>query len=378
MSARAKGRIACFHLLNNYSGSPNVLAGVVEGLLAHGYEVDLFTSRGPGHLSGIRGARYHHLAYSWHRSRKLTAARYCFAQAQLLLAPLLTYRSDEDVLFYVNTQAPLAAALAGWASGRQVLYHLHEHYIVKDPLKRLAKLVKERTAAKAICVSQYLVDQEATATGVVIYNSLSDDFFERAKAGRKKKSGKARRCVLQISALRNYKGIGQFAEVARRLPQYDFILVADASAKEVAEYAVAVRAPFNMRVFSTQRDVHPFYRDADILVNMTLPDLCRESFGMTILEGMAYGLPAIVPPAGGPLELVDEEKNGYRVDPYAIGTVAEKIDFLLTHDSVYSEMSRRAREKAERFDRERQVAAIVGEIEAMRSADRWSAGGIPR
>ena len=38
--------IICFHLFNDYSGSPKVLKTVLEGLLRKGYRVDLVTSKG--------------------------------------------------------------------------------------------------------------------------------------------------------------------------------------------------------------------------------------------------------------------------------------------------------------------------------------------
>ena len=46
--------IVCFHLFNDYSGSPQVLRTVIEGLLERGYHVDLVTSRG-GVLDGLEG-----------------------------------------------------------------------------------------------------------------------------------------------------------------------------------------------------------------------------------------------------------------------------------------------------------------------------------
>ena len=39
-------KIVCFHLYNDYSGSPKVLKVVLEGLLQRGCAVDLVTSRG--------------------------------------------------------------------------------------------------------------------------------------------------------------------------------------------------------------------------------------------------------------------------------------------------------------------------------------------
>ena len=39
-------KIVCFHLYNDFSGSPKVLKVVLEGLLRKGCMVDLVTSRG--------------------------------------------------------------------------------------------------------------------------------------------------------------------------------------------------------------------------------------------------------------------------------------------------------------------------------------------
>mgnify|MGYP000827528304 FL=1 len=39
-------RIICFHLFNDYSGSPKVLKMVLEGLLKKGCQVDLVSSKG--------------------------------------------------------------------------------------------------------------------------------------------------------------------------------------------------------------------------------------------------------------------------------------------------------------------------------------------
>ena len=43
-------KIVCFHLLNDYSGSPKVLNLILKGLSMKGYEIDLVTSRNTGIL----------------------------------------------------------------------------------------------------------------------------------------------------------------------------------------------------------------------------------------------------------------------------------------------------------------------------------------
>ena len=49
-------KIVCFHLFNDYSGSPQVLRTVIDGLLEKGYPIDLVTSRG-GVLDELKGIR---------------------------------------------------------------------------------------------------------------------------------------------------------------------------------------------------------------------------------------------------------------------------------------------------------------------------------
>ena len=46
--------LICFHLLNDYSGSPKVLKMVLQGILDKGYRVDVLTSKG-GVLDELTG-----------------------------------------------------------------------------------------------------------------------------------------------------------------------------------------------------------------------------------------------------------------------------------------------------------------------------------
>ena len=46
-------KIVCFHLLNDYSGSPKVLRMVLLRLLGQNNKIDLITSNGDGALSDL-------------------------------------------------------------------------------------------------------------------------------------------------------------------------------------------------------------------------------------------------------------------------------------------------------------------------------------
>lgn len=63
--------IVCFHLFNDYSGSPKVLKMVLQGILDKGYEVDLITSKG-GVLDELTGhANLKRVSYGYHFSLQI-------------------------------------------------------------------------------------------------------------------------------------------------------------------------------------------------------------------------------------------------------------------------------------------------------------------
>jgi sucrose synthase len=54
-----------------------------------------------------------------------------------------------------------------------------------------------------------------------------------------------------------------------------------------------------------------------------------EAFGLTVIEAMSSGLPTFATIFGGPLEIIEDGKNGFHIDPNHGTQAAEKIaDFL--------------------------------------------------
>jgi glycosyltransferase involved in cell wall biosynthesis len=84
-------------------------------------------------------------------------------------------------------------------------------------------------------------------------------------------------------------------------------------------------------------------------VNLSLPDEWIETFGMTILEGMQYGKPVIVPPVGGVTELVKDNWNGFRIDSHEYKKVALAIQQLQTDKNLYQKFSEASLMKAAEF-----------------------------
>jgi len=74
-----------------------------------------------------------------------------------------------------------------------------------------------------------------------------------------------------------------------------------------------------------------------------------ETFGLTIIEAMAYVIPVIVPPVGGIIELVEENKNGFLVDSRNARLLHEKLNILLNNQDVYERMAICSLEKIHLF-----------------------------
>ena len=84
-------KIVCFHLFNDFSGSPKVLRLVLGGLLESRelrvergeWSVEIVTSNGEGALSdldGRKGVRMHRYAYRFSDNGVVTMLRYSWVQ----------------------------------------------------------------------------------------------------------------------------------------------------------------------------------------------------------------------------------------------------------------------------------------------------------
>ena len=106
-------------------------------------------------------------------------------------------------------------------------------------------------------------------------------------------------------------------------------------------------------------EVAHFYKTHHLLVNLSKPDLWTETFGLTLLEGMAYGLPCLAPNAGGPLELVDDGENGFLLQNVSdLVEIKAKINLLNEKKSLYDQFSQTALKKSLHFSPEHFQLAI--------------------
>ncbi|MFK8104692.1 MAG: glycosyltransferase family 4 protein [Saprospiraceae bacterium] len=360
-------KIVFAHLYNDYSGSPLVLSTVIKGFLNRKTRVELITSTSEGFLSELDLPKKNN-AYRFHQHKFLRLITFLFCQIRMFFQAL-QYR-EEQVVFYVNTLLPFGVALAAKLMNKKVVYHLHETSVRPIILKRFLKWVASVTATELVYVSDFLRKEESIkgVTGSVVPNALSKAFLEQASSFQNEQPTQKDFVVLMICSLKAYKGVNEFVALAKQLPQLQFEMVLNATQPEIDHFFAATKLSTNLSLFPKQANVHPFYQRASLVLNLSHPQLWVETFGMTLLEGMAYGIPAISPPVGGPVELIHSGKNGYQIDQRALPQIIERITQLSTNEQLYQSFSQQARIKAATFNVERMQESLFNLIYLSRVA----------
>lgn len=340
--------IIAVHLLNDYSGSPKVLMQLLKAWNKKNMKTHIYTCAGStGFLSNIPNVEQH---YYWYQFAKNPFIRLLYLiWSQIILAVKLLNQLEKSDILYINTVLPFGAGVAGKMVGCKVIYHIHETSIKPMILKRFLFGIVKWSATEVVYVSKYLANNEPINTNTkVLYNVLEQSFVSEAKQNLEEpKKGKI---ILMICSLKGYKGVDIFLRLAKMNQHLIFKLVVNAGKVDIDNYFKNEIIPNNLLIYPTQKDTHPFYREASILLNLSDINLWVETFGLTVLEAMAYGLPSVVPTIGGITELVEDGVNGFLVDSKNIILLNQKINYLLTNAEVYARMRNNALKKSSFFN----------------------------
>ena len=344
-------RIICFHLFNDYSGSPKILKIVLESLLKDKYQVDLLSSKG-GVLDELSSnGNLHKFSYPYHFSTSpiVTMLRYSTIQIYTFFLAF-RYLFVKDSVFYINTILPVGPALAGRIMGKRVVYHYHENAFVKGVFYKTLCRCMQRLASEIICVSKYQRSFLKREKGVtIIPNALPQEFIERLQPAPEKAFRRKR--ILMLGSLKRYKGTLEFIELARRLPQFTFELVINDTQENMDVFwrEYPIKEVKNLTTHPRQNDVVPFYNQASLVLNLSNKELVVETFGLTALEAMSAGLPVIVPTEGGIAEMVEDGVNGYKIDVQELDKIVHAIRRILSDQALYAKLANNALARSKRF-----------------------------
>ena len=347
-----KKKIYFIHLLNDYSGSPNMGRRVIETFLQLGFSVQIITSDAgaTGFLGEIKNVDYKIICYKWNTSSIVTLFRYLKAQIFTFLH-IIYYPNQED-LIYVNTILPMGGIMAARLRGLKTICHIHEPYNSDKKFQSGLFFIIRHLNVYKIFVSKYtaLNFEPLNTNSSILYNCVSKNFFDCHNY--KKEVARGTFTVMMACSLKPYKGVFEFVKIASAAPEVNFKLVLNASKEEAYFFENEIIRPNNLTIEYNNRNIWEVMYSSDMVMNLSNPEEFVETFGLSLLEGLACGKPVIAPPIGGPTEFVEHAKNGFLINSRETEAIKSAIISLKENPGRYQEMSKNARETAMKFTQE--------------------------
>ncbi len=266
----------------------------------------------------IDGVNYKFYNYKDFNNKTFKVLAFIFIQLRYFLY-ILFYAQDYNII-YINTINPWGAAFACKLRKKSCIYHVHEAYPNPNVFQKIGIFFLKSCADKLICVSEFVKIFYNKNDSIVLYNSLGHGYKNNYISKSLNKPS-----IIMVCSLKKYKGISNFIELARIFPKINFELVISSKSKDVENYFKNISKSSNISIYQETSDLSEYYKRNHLILNLSLPDLIYETFGLSILEGMSYGLPALVPKYGGISEIVINDFNGYKIDPYDLNEISEKI-----------------------------------------------------
>ncbi|MCC6176229.1 MAG: glycosyltransferase family 4 protein [Chloroflexi bacterium] len=255
-------------------------------------------------------------------------------------------RARPDVVYANSIRSGLVAVTAARLSGRRprVVVHLHDP-VHQTALDRIAALYVGRLADMLIAVSQFVADGFAReqAKVRVLYNAVDPERFrsspERTRAARERLGiGPDAPLLAVVGQLTPWKGqreaLDALATIRAEIPNTHLLIAGsakftgrhrqyDTEAYQQTLTARAAQPDLAGAVHMTGEisDVASIYASATLV----LVPSWYEAFAMVVLEAMAAERPLIASAAGGNLEIIRHDVDGWLVpprDPAALAAAA--------------------------------------------------------
>ncbi len=149
--------------------------------------------------------------------------------------------------------------------------------------------------------------------------------------------------VLFAGRIEPHKGIFTLLDAARRLPDVRFAIAGDGS---VLHQARARAADLGNVTWLGVLDAAGLASARASARCAVVPSLYPEPFGLTAIEALAHGLPAIVAASGGLAETVRDGIDGFIVPPADVETLVDRIARLVAEPELAERLGTAGRARA--------------------------------
>lgn len=249
-----------------------------------------------------------------------------------------------------------------YKKAKYLLYlHANAHDgIYPNKLKRLLNhkitVAAHKASDKSVAISKSVKDSYVEVYGLnphkccVIYNGIKPDKFYSTR------TEKQNDCfnIIFVGRLFESKGVHILIEALSKLPKDINISVKivgkdqNGYGKMCQEKAKEYGIDNFVKFTGPRLDVPDLLAQSDLFVH---PALCKEGFGIALVEAMAAYVPCVAFNRGAIPEIIDNNVNGYIVDKVNASSLANGIlkAYKQFNTDAYRNLRQEARKKAETF-----------------------------
>jgi glycosyltransferase involved in cell wall biosynthesis len=268
--------------------------------------------------------------------------RYCFSS----VIKIIHIHTASNIDFFRNSMF----VIIGKIFKKKIILHIHggmfRQFYLKYP-KYITKIIKK--CDYIITPSNYLANIVKMLHNdvIVLPNMIDQPLFEKKKANDNNKLH-----IIFLGTLNDNKGIfdilSVFGEEIDYLKDKVELYIGGRGDVYRLENMINQLELSNFVVYHgwlNKIEKHKLLSQADILIQPSL----AEAFGISILEGMSYGLPIIATNVGGIPELVQNNINGFLIEPGSKQQIFDVVKYFVENPQVLKKMGEVSAEKAEPF-----------------------------
>lgn len=338
------------HLLNDFSGSPRTINEKIGCYSQLGCDCFVITG-GSGGFIRTDNLKHKIIPYEKHSNRAIWALRLLIWHLRTFFWVLrLARRSD---VVHCNTLLTAPHLLAARLKGAKTVCHIHETMVSQPLHKRILTAFVRLWAGKLVYVSTYV----ETALGAqfrklpycITYPCIDQRLLDCAKAQVSVSKEARPFTVGLICSLIWHKGYTEFIRLAAMCPEFRFVLVINGRSDAFYDKIPNTEVPGNVVVHFSVREVAKVLMDMDVMLSLTKREGWVETFGLTLIEAMAFGIPVIAPDIGAPKEFIENDRNGYLVNEADLPHIAELLRSMHNDPAQYARMSADAKETSTHF-----------------------------
>lgn len=274
--------------------------------------------------------------------------------------------TNTSVVFAGGISAKLCKVKSIWHI-REIIKNKYERFIVSKIVNSFSDCIIANSKATANSISKNINKLKVIYNAIEIHEEVNSEFnrtYEEIAAtcesiGKTIKIGMAGR----INRWKGQKLFVDMAEiVSKNNKNVEFLIAGDVYKGELKiledlkEYITMKNLNHKIKLLGQVNDMSSFYKELDIFI---LPSIQPEPFGLVVIEAMNNNLPVVATNHGGPVEIIDNNIDGFLVDYKEANEMAEVVDKLINNSSLRRDISEKAKQKVkERFRANRYVKEI--------------------